>query len=1076
MATLINSVKSADPLTPVTVVTATVEAGISVRRRLVSSGGGGLVNVRFALLTQLAEQIGAAEMAAQGRRPLTSVSLAAATRSALDEEPGVLEHVAAHPSTVPSLLRSFRDLRELAPAELERMQRRSRGVVRATITLFRRMRSSCEEGWYDRDDLYEAATTLVRSGKAELAAIGAVVVHLPEALRTAELDLFDALAARTKVTVSVGRFGDAAGDRLALGLLGRLAARPAFAASAGAAETDIAAELEVAAEPDRTAEPDITAETDAGVRSRPDLVLSTPDPDEEVRSAIRLLLDYQRAGTRLDACALLYPVTSPYALLVAEQLDAASLPWSGPSPQPLASALAGRVLLGAIELARQGTFPREAVISWLACGPILDAEGHLLPVAAFDRLSCDAGIVGGTRGWQSGLSWHRQGFERLHADGRIDEESLARRLAPVTSLEHVVHELFDVCARARAAKTWSELGEWSLELLDRYLGPVTRRAEWTAEEIAGERRVRSLLSELKGLDELDPRPRLARFERAVAGALSRPSPRVGAFGSGITVGPLRTLAAVEREVVVILGAIEGNLLTGEGADPLIPTAERSAVGADATGPLRGAEADRRAWATALATAPVVVCTFPRGDQRSGRRTTRSRLLSEAPAIRGEAMGGEAPAVEEHVGSFAAALKGAGERASATDYELSSLLAWSEAGRDPSLHFLAKCEQTFGRGLQVMGLRAGDVFSRFDGHVGAGQGRPAAPGVPGVPEGEAFSPTRLQAFATCPFSYLLASVLNVEKLEGPEERVTINALDRGSLMHEVLERFGRESQQTSQQTAQQTSQQPAQLTDCVPGDIGSGWGVGRPVTPADEERLRTIFTSVCLDFERRGLTGKTLLWEEEKSRMWRALRRFVVADAERMQTLGTVPLDFELGFGFGDSPAVEVAVGKRVLRFRGTIDRVDRANDGSLVVADYKTGGGVRYEQWHPEDDPVDRGTLLQLPLYALAAGQAHGAPGAVRRAEYRLVERTRDRPTVELAVDARTIERMTEVITTVVGQIEQGRFPARPGQMEWKGPKNCRYCDYDRLCSPARAASWAAKRSSPLLSPYVELAEGDGSE
>jgi hypothetical protein len=196
----------------------------------------------------------------------------------------------------------------------------------------------------------------------------------------------------------------------------------------------------------------------------------------------------------------------------------------------------------------------------------------------------------------------------------------------------------------------------------------------------------------------------------------------------------------------------------------------------------------------------------------------------------------------------------------------------------------------------------------------------------------------------------------------------------------------------------------------------------------------------------------------------------------MQDLGTVPLDFELKFGLSDSPPVEVAVGRRLLRFRGMIDRIDRASDGSLVVADYKSGSGSRYEQWHPEEDPVDRGTLLQLPLYALAAGQAHGAPGSVTRAEYRLVERPPDLSTVQLDVDARTIERMTDVITTVTGQIEAGCFPARPGQMEFKGPKNCRYCDYDPLCSPARAASWAAKRSSPLLSRYVQLAEGDPGE
>jgi ATP-dependent helicase/nuclease subunit B len=1068
LATLVDKAKCADQLAPVTVVTATVAAGTAVRRRLASSGTGGLVNVRSMLLTRLAEQIGAAEMASLGRRPLTSVSLAAATRAALDEDPGVLASVAAHPSTVPSLLRSFRDLRELSPAQLEQLQRRSQGVMRATVALFRRVRSSCAAGWYDRDDLHATAAEIVRSGRAELAAIGEVVVHLQGQLRRAELDLLDALAAQTNVTVVIGRSGDAAADRPGLALLERLAERPAFSLSAGAAGNDAMARRDLAAGPE------------AGVRSRPDIVVSAPDADEEVRSAIRLLLDHQRAGTRLDSCALLYPVTSPYALLVAEQLDAASLPWSGVSPHPLSSTIAGRVLLGAVELACQGSFPRGGVIAWLACGPLVGADGHRLSVAAFDRLSCDAGIVGGERGWQRGLSWHRQGLGRLHADGRIDEQKLARRLAPLTSLEQVVNDLFEVCACARAAKTWSELGEWSLGLLDRYLGPITRRAGWTDEEVAGERRVRSLLGELAGLDELDPGPRLPRFSRALGDALSHPAPRVGAFGTGITVGAMRDLAGIEREVVVILGAIEGNLLTGDGADPLMPSAVMSAMVTDATGAPRGAEADRHAFATALATATVAVCTYPRGDQRNGRRTTRSRLLAPGPVPRTpgappappqprprhEVPGGAGLPVEEHLGSFAAALNRAGERASATDYELTSLLAWSEAGHDPARHFLAGYEETFGRGMQVMGLRAGESFSRFDGHVGAPEGRPT---VPGVPEGESFSPTRLQAFATCPFSYLLANVLGVEKLEGPEERFTISAMDRGSLMHEVLERFGRESKLA-------VSDLTGQARDGVPGDAGPGWGAGRLATAADEERLRTIFTSVCIDFERRGLTGKTLLWEEEKSRMWRALRRFVVADAERMQTQRTVPIDFELGFGSGESPPVEIAAGARVLRFRGTIDRVDEAADGSLVVADYKTGRGARYEEWHPEEDPVDRGTLLQLPLYALAAGQAHGAPGAVRQAEYRLVERAGDRATVELAVDERTIGRMTEVITTIVGQIEAGCFPARPGPMEWKGPKNCRYCDYDRLCSPARAASWAAKRSSPLLAPYVELAEGDSGE
>ena len=58
-------------------------------------------------------------------------------------------------------------------------------------------------------------------------------------------------------------------------------------------------------------------------------VLSVSDPDDEVRTAVRLVLDAARAGVPLDRMAILFGATEPYARLVHEQLTAAGIPHNG---------------------------------------------------------------------------------------------------------------------------------------------------------------------------------------------------------------------------------------------------------------------------------------------------------------------------------------------------------------------------------------------------------------------------------------------------------------------------------------------------------------------------------------------------------------------------------------------------------------------------------------------------------------------------------------------------------------------------------------------------------------------------
>ena len=80
--------------------------------------------------------------------------------------------------------------------------------------------------------------------------------------------------------------------------------------------------------------------------------------------------------------------------------------------------------------------------------------------------------------------------------------------------------------------------------------------------------------------------------------------------------------------------------------------------------------------------------------------------------------------------------------------------------------------------------------------------------------------------------------------------------------------------------------------------------------------------------------------------------------------------------------------------------------------------------------------------------------------------------TIGYPVDERVLARLRQVLTVVADGIAAGAFPARPGEVDRQSYKNCKYCDFDRLCQRDRARQWERKRDAAVLSSYVELAEG----
>jgi ATP-dependent helicase/nuclease subunit B len=291
---------------------------------------------------------------------------------------------------------------------------------------------------------------------------------------------------------------------------------------------------------------------------------------------------------------------------------------------------------------------------------------------------------------------------------------------------------------------------------------------------------------------------------------------------------------------------------------------------------------------------------------------------------------------------------------------------------------------------------------------------------------------------------MQSVLHVDPVERPEDIMQLAPIDRGSLVHEVLDRFLAETRTRA--------------------------GAGLPWTGADRARLRTIAEEVSDLVEARGLTGRRLLWHRDRRLIFAELDAFLAADQEYRSGGVAETLATELAFGMpeGEAGAVEVELGGgRVVRVRGKADRVDRRTNGDLVVIDYKTGSERKYKGLDHEA-PLGGGLHLQLPVYAYAARAAYGAPATTVEAYYWFVGRGKDRR-VGYEVDGPVDTAFTDTVRTIVDGIEAGVFPLVPDEPAPSPFIACHFCDPDGMGTTDRWREWERKYDAPQLAGFRSL-------
>ncbi len=938
--------RGGDRLAPATVVAPSEFAALFVRRALGARAA--VANVEFTTVAGVVRSLGGPGLAGAGLRTAPRAVELEGIRVAAQASGGRLGGLAGHHRVLAMLQGAFEELRRCPPAVVDSLGRRG-GSVGEVVTLFGAVRRGLREaGFADSHDLVTTARERARGGGE--ARRGPLVGWSLGVLAPLEREMLDALGEQRRIEAVV----------------------PAAPGPVG-------------------------------------VVRPCRDPDEEVRTAIRVLLEGLESGVALWDQAVLHPGGPGYARTIHQQLAAAGLPANGPELRRLDRSTTGRALLGLLELAG-GDWPRREVVAWLSSAPITDGPGGgAVPASRWDTLSATAGVVRGPTQWSERLGrLARQGGGR--ADGAAD-------------LERFMAELI---VRTRpGGRSWGQLVEWSVGLLDHYLDPTRTGHHWPAVERAAAEQVRGSVRALAELDRVSSPADLGTFRRTVraqleAAPLDTGELPEGGFGDGVFVAPMAMARGLRFRTVVVVGLADGLVPGPTGDEVLLPEEIRRLDGSGGlrTRAMRLAERHDDLVAALQAGVGSREVSYPSLDPRTGREQLASRWLA----------GLTDPGTSwEPVASFTAGLASLGPAATARELDLRELERWRSGGGDPGEAPAVESDPGLLAGFEAVRARAGPEFSRFDGRVGVGTVSAFDPAAP-------VSATRLETYAECPRRYLLGRVLEISKQDLPEELWRIAPMERGTLVHAILEAY---------------------VLERLAGSTRS------------LDRLLELAEEHFGEAEAAGLVGKALLWRIDRAVIRRDLRRFHVEEGDLR------PIAAELAFGGQEpdgDPAVTVTLEDgRQVAFRGRADRVDRTPAGHLVVSDYKTGKQTGLKDL--TGDPVMRGTRLQLPLYGMAARARFGGEGPVH-ARYWLLSGDRSASCYHLRLTEAVEDRFRQVVGLVADGIEAGVFPGIPGPPLETGYLGCNWCDFNSVCPPGRDRQWARKRGGRELAPIAELLDG----
>lgn len=746
-------------------------------------------------------------------------------------------------------------------------------------------------------------------------------------------------------------------------------------------------------------------------------VVDASDADEEVREAVRSVAAAMHAGTALHRIGIVWPRNEPYARLVGEHLEAAGIPWNGRPGVALHERLAPRLVLDLFRLDRRG-IRRADLFALLAHVPARLPDGALVPRQRWERISRDAGLAGDAD-WNERLSAFS---ERARARGG------ERQVADADSalqLQAFVADLRVQLGTPDAQLSWQHWADLGHRFLHRWLGGHRGVAQLPPDEFDAYATLQASLDRLGRLDALAEPVTRTVFAHTLEAELDSAPGRVGHIGVGVHVGPLSFAVGQPFELLLVVGACEGLLPAPPPPEALLGDSDRALTeGALPINAELSLEQQRQLWA-ALAGTQRAVLLAPRGDLRATSLRQPSRWISDLAQVM--------PPSTRSVPSFAAGLVDAAFPATLSQHRLRALAHAVRSGQPFASHHLTTTLEPLRLGAAMIHARGLPVLTEYDGDLS---------GLHIDPVGDRpISPTRLEAWVACPHGWFMRYVLGLQAVEQPDEQLQITPRDRGTLVHAALDRFHRQV-----------------ISGELPQPGPEGWSGDHL------DALLQAFQVEADQLELEGATGRLAFWRSEQSRQRYELATWLQHDSTLVAARHAQVVASERRFGSGDVPPAIITLpdGTQV-PLTGSVDRIDRCSDGSLVVTDHKTGSTAAFRDI-TELDPTAGGTKLQLPAYAAAAVQFGGdadVPAVI--AEYAFFAKG-EYQRIASTIGPAAWPKVHEALQHILDGIRSGVFVARPEKSQFRlGFTPCEYCDPDHLGTAERWAQFERKLADPRV-------------
>ena len=652
--------------------------------------------------------------------------------------------------------------------------------------------------------------------------------------------------------------------------------------------------------------------------------------------------------------------------------------------------------------------------------------GSLRAPWRWEKLLLDAAVIGGRHRWERRLAGLRGALEKKLQDSTEDEaraQWLKGQLQDLSALRTFALPLLDALAALPQAATWGG-----------FIDPLTALATQALREPA---RVLSLLAELAPMAPVGP-VTLSEVRLVLARRLTElPVPASGKRHGKVYVAEAAAARGLSFDVVFVPGLAEKLFPQKVTEDPLLRDRDRQGLAGLETSEGRIAR-ERLALRLAVGAArEKVVLSWPRIDLSQGRARVPSFYgLEVVRAAEGmlPAFGALARRAEQAAGARAG-WPAPGNPADAIDeaeHDLALLMRAFHLPESEARGTAAYLLSTNPHLKRALRMRARRWLRRWTSADGLVQPSPEALAALQAhqPAARPYSPTALQNYAACPYKFVLQAVHRLSPREVPEAIDEIDPMERGALIHKVQYRL---LQGLAAEGAFELAHAQERL-DAVVEEVAREW----------EERLAPAIDRVWKD---------CVAGVKVDLREW--LRR--LSEEKRWK-----PWRFELAFGLADGEERDPHSSKEPVavdgvRLRGSIDLVERADDGALRATDYKTG-----KAWAKPGTVIGGGGTLQPALYALVLEKLF-ADARVEGGQLYYCTFAGEYAQVEVPLDTAARGSVAFLVETVAQAVAQGFLPAAP-----RDDKECSRCDYQPVCGPGE---WQRVKKKPadLLAPLVQL-------